>query len=629
MTPLKAHSHHKELKSCKPALLAQINEQKRINPQGCPISQKLVFWLGILRNADQFTPNELIHFLNNHSHWPHYDKLCLKAEDIIATKGTPKEILTWFEAHPPQTPEGTIAYANVLLAHKEKSKTIKVVSHAWHTLEFTKAEEKKILARFGQFLQEKDHIARLEFLLWNEDVEEAKRLLNRVSINIRKIAEVRIAFLGGNSDAIQKMKALPDKLRSEESLLYAQTKWYRKREEVEKAANILTQVSSEPRYAVMWWKERNYIARELLVLNDYQKAYDVLNNHGLKPGAENYADAEWFRGWLALRFLDQPQQAQQHFEDLFSHAQGAITKARGAYWVGRAFEAQDELTLAEKWYRKAARYRTTYYGQLAAGKIKEKSYPSLALASRATVEEKRRFEQNEIVQAAYILKGLGTSANHELSKFLLHISDQSKTKSERELSVLLAHTLSPYEVVWAAKKAGYREPVLLKKAFPVYAIPRKGQDIPEEAFVMAIVYQESRFNPTVQSPAGAMGLMQLISKTAAHEAKRLGVKHSDKQLYNPQHNLHLGTAHLARLLNTFDNSYILASAAYNAGPSPVHRWIKELGDPRSDNIDPIDWIEKIPYAETRNYVMRVMENITNYRCLNGLPKKTLVNDLRN
>ena len=145
---------------------------------------------------------------------------------------------------------------------------------------------------------------------------------------------------------------------------------------------------------------------------------------------------------------------------------------------------------------------------------------------------------------------------------------------------------------------------------------------------MAIVYQESRFNPTVQSSAGAMGLMQLISKTATHEAKRLGVKHSDKQLYNPQHNLHLGSAHLARLLNTFDNSYILASAAYNAGPTPVHRWIKELGDPRSEDVDPIDWIEKIPYAETRNYVMRVMENITNYRCLNGPPKKTLVNDLK-
>jgi len=608
--------------------MAQLNEQKRIPTKGCPVSQSLIYWLGILRNPDQFAPKELITFLNSHSHWPHYEKLCRKAEDIIAKQGSPEHVLSWFKAHPPQSAEGVVAYGKALLSHKEKAKAAEVVTTAWHTLELTKADETKIRVQFGSFLKEKDYTARLNFLLWNENVIDAKRNLSYVSSHSRKIAEIRIALLEGKADAFQKTKTLPENLRSDEGLLYEQAKWHRNHKEIQEATQILLSTHSSPSYALQWWKERNYMAREQIALKNYQTAYKIIKNNGLTPGVESYAEAEFLMGWLDLRFLSRPKEGQHHFELLYANVKGAISKAKGAYWMGRTLEAQNQLALAEKWYRKAASYKTTYYGQLAASKVRDKAYPTLAHAPRTTPEEKNHFEQRDIVQAAYILKGLGTSAQHELSKFLMHIGDQAKTRGERELSVHLAHSLSPYDVVWTARKAGYKEPVLLKKAFPTCAIPQKGQAIPEAALVMAIIYQESRFNPTVESSANAMGLMQLISKTAAEEAKRQGVKHTDKKLFDPHHNLHLGTAQLSHLLGKFNNSYLLTAAAYNAGPTPVRRWVEEFGDPHHGDVDVVDWVEGIPYGETRNYVMRVLENVANYRTLKGPPEKTLVHVLR-
>lgn len=625
---LQAVSVDQELKNCKSALLAELNEQKRLNVGGCPVSEKLVYWLGILRNPEQFAPKELISFLNANDHWPHHEKLCRKAEEVIIKKASPDEILAWFENHSPQTPEGVIVYGQTLLAHQQKQKAKQIVINAWETTSLTKAQEKKFLTYFGQLLQEKNHVARLDFLLWDENVGEAKRLFPLLSANNQKIAQVRIEFLGAKSDALPKMKSLSPQLQQNAGLLYEKAKWHRKRGEFEESQRILANAPMPTTHALKCWKEQHYIARELIALGDFESAYRIVKKHKLQPGVQEFAEAEWLAGWLALRFLNNPDGALKHFQTLSSHVTGAISKSRGTYWAGRAYEQKGENALAEKAYAKAAHYKTTYYGQLAAAKIKQKPFPVLSTAPHATPQEKQRFQQNELVKAAHILKGLGKGADHELTKFLIQIAGLAKTKAERELSVQLAHQLSPQEVVWVAKKAGHSEPVLLKIAFPTYPIPKKGQDIPEHALVMAVAYQESRFVPTALSSANAMGLLQLIASTAAHEAKRLGISHKESKLFEPQHNLILGSAHLSRLLNNFLGSYILVAAAYNAGPTPVRRWLKDIGDPRVGMIDIIDWIEMIPYYETRNYVMRVLENVTNYRSLQPHPKESIVDDLK-
>lgn len=614
-------SPEQELRACKPALLAQLNEKRRLPAPGCPVGQKLILWLGILRNPEQFTSTELMYFLDTHSHWPYHEKLCEKSEQVIKKKASPKEILAWFGKHPPKTPEAAITYIRTLLAHKNTKKAEAVIAQVWQTMDMTRAEEKKFLDQFGRFLSSKNHIARLHFLLWEENSESAKRVLARVPSETRTAAEVRLALL-------QEQYPQGAPLIKEEGVLYETVKGYKKQKNWAEAAKILLQTPTSKNYAEKWWKLRSYVAREYIALKDYQKAYQIVKKHNLEAGNESFADAEWLLGWLALRFLHNPTLAQHHFEIFSKNVKVAISKARAFYWLGRTHEAKKELALAKKWYQKAAQYKTTYYGQLGALKLGEKPYPILSATPKVTAEEKKRFNQKDLVIAAHMLKGLGKGAAHELSKFLSPIATQAKTRGERELAVHLAHILSPCDVVWVAKRAGSREPVLLKAAYPTCPLPKR-PGLPESALLLAIAYKESHFNATAQSHKGATGLLQLMPKAAADAAKRLGVPHTDQKLFDPRHNLLLGSDHVSSLLDDFNHSYLLVTAAYNAGPTPVGRWLKNYGDPHRGEVDIIDWIELIPYAETRNYVQRVLENVTNYRShLHDTPTRTIHDDLK-
>jgi len=487
-------------------------------------------------------------------------------------------------------------------------------------MEMSKNEQQTFLKRCSRFLCERNHAARLQFLFWEGHVDQAKNLLSLVSLPIRKLATLRIAFLE---------QCPPQRLppTNDEGVCYEVVKWHKKQKQFYEAAKILFHELPSGKYAQKWWKERHYVAREMIALKDYQKAYLVLKHHALEPGTESFSDAEWLLGWLSLRFLNKPKEAQRHFETFNKYVKAAISKARGAYWLGRTYEAQKQLALAEKAYRKAARYRTTYYGQLAAAKLRENPYPPLALASKVTGEEKKKFHQKELVKAAHILGELGKAATTELTGFLSLIGSQAQTKGERELAVELAHRLSPHDVVWVAKKAGNADPVLLKVAFPTCSLP-KGQSQYETALLHAIAYKESHFNPRAESPKGAKGLLQLMPQAAAEAAQRLNIPHTDKKVFDPKHNLLLGSDHLCTLLNDFQNSYVLVAAAYNAGPTPVGRWLRDIGDPHAGEVDVIDWIELIPDGETRNYVQRVIENVNNYRSREGIPQKTIVDDLK-
>jgi soluble lytic murein transglycosylase len=616
---LQALTPEQELRACKPALIAALNGHNRLEAKGCPVSQKLIYWLGISRKPELFTPKELIGFLSAHSHWPFYEKLCEKAEKVLHKKASQQDILTWFKKHPPKTPEGATAYAKALLAKGEKAKALHEITKAWQTMEMTQGQEKKFLSDFGRMLSEKHHFARLQFLLWDENITDARRHLARVSNSVQKAARLRISFLQGDSPQ------LPSSLK-DEGLLYEKVRWLKKQKDFYAAAQILIKTPTNRKHAQKWWKERSYVAREMIALQDYQKAYQILKKHNLEAKTEAYAEAEWLLGWLALRFLKKPHEALHHFMALGKQVEGAVSKARAAYWVGRTYETQRKNDLAEKYYRIAARYKTAYYGQLSAAKLQENPYPILNITPKVTALEKKRFHEKDLVKAAYILKGLGKEAAHEISKFLSPIATQAKTKAERELAVQLAHHLSPCDVVWIAKRAGNREPVLLKTAFPTCSLPTR-KDLPESALLHAIAYKESHFNPKAESSKGAQGLLQLIPKAAAEAAERLGISHSAHKIFDPAHNLLLGSDHLSTLLTEFNGSYILAIAAYNAGPTPVRRWLKEFGDPRDGKIDVIDWIERVPYGETRNYLMRVLETLTNYRSRSGKPHRTIIDDL--
>ena len=542
---------------------------------------------------------------------------------MIAKSGSKQECVTWFSKHPPQTATGAIAYAGAL---QDRRKIGSVVRTAWTTLPFSASEEAQFLKTFGHHLAETHHHSRLRFCLWKEHIDQAKRLLPRVSAALKNITHVCMAFIEGKPHASQKLQALPPHLQQDEKLLHVVTECHKKQKNIPEAVRILTEVCPSEA-AEHWWKVRNYMARELIALRDYGRAYQVLAKHNLTPGGEDFANAEWLMGWLSLRFLNHPQEALCHFEKVAANVKGAISKARASYWLGRTFEQMSDMTRAAEAYKEGALYKTTYYGQLSAAKLQEKAHPSLR-AVKANPQAKAKFKQKDLVKAAYILKNKGKTADDTLRKFLMHIGEKAKTQTEKELAVQLAHELSTPSVVWVARKVGHANPVELKIAFPTCPLPQKASISVEEAFVMAVAYQESRFDPAVVSEANAMGLLQLVGPTAAREAKRLKVPHSERKLFDPKHNLLLGSSHLSSLLKDFDGSYILVAIAYNAGPHVASRWITELGDPRDPGVDVIDWIELIPYAETRNYVQRVLETTTTYRCLKGSPRHTLIDDLQ-
>ncbi len=579
-------------------------------------AQSLTMWSAVLENPDKFTAHQLISFLDAHTHWPQYKKLCANAEKVIAKKASPKQILVWFDSHPPQTVQGAMAYGVLLPTPQAKE----FVASTWQTMKMTAQEEKQFLLKFLSLLSQKGHAARLNDLLWNENIEAAKRLFPYVSQETKKIAQLRISFLQGQ--APKDLRAAKD-----EGLLYEMVKNHKVQKNWHTAAKILITTPSSRPYSAQWWKMRSYIARELIQIKRFDKAYLVVKKHNLEPGTKEYAEAQWLLGWLSLRFLNKPAEAQRHFELLEKNVKAAVSISRAAYWLARSCEAQKKIKMAKKWYAKSACYKTTFYGQLSAHKLHQRSHPILCSAPRATSEEKKKFYESDLVKAAHLLKSRGAHTESDLIKVLTCIASQTKTRAERELVVELTHTLSPHTAVWIARKAGTHDPVLLKIAYPLCKLPPR-DDLPEKALLHAIAHRESDFNPKAVSPKNAMGLLQLISSTAAQTAKQLNVHHNDAKLFDPSHNLLLGSVHVSTLLKQYNNAYILTTAAYNAGPTPVGRWCKDFGKPHAEKIDIVDWIELIPYAETRNYVQNVLATLNVYRGHSGRSQKTLVDDLK-
>lgn len=585
---------------------------------------KVELWQGIRYNPHLFQPHEIVAFIENHGHWPCQEELCKKAEGVLIKAGSSQEQLAWFAKHPPQTLAGTTVYA---MALKDTKKIKALVKTAWGKFLASMEEEKKFLKDFGHHLSQNMHQERLRFCLGKGQVDSLKRLIPHLSPERRQVAKVSLAFLEGRSDALQKLQALPVHLHQDPDLSHMVATWHKEKKNIPEAARLLESTSPHPESSEYWWKTRQYVAREHIGAQEYERAYQLLADHNLKPGGEDFANAEWLLGWLALRFLDRPQEAHKHFQNVTNHVKGAMSKGRGQYWLGRTFEHMGDVACAAKAYGKAARYTLTYYGQLAAAKIKEPAYPCLC-PIEVTAQQKARFEEKDLVKAARFLKKCGKKADQDLRHILMQIGENASNQGEKELAVQLAATLSPPTTVWVARKAGHRDPLCLKLAFPTCPIPCRGRETPEDAFVMAIAYQESRFDPAALSEKKAMGLLQLLNGTATREAKRLGIAYKEAKLFDPQYNVRLGAAHLGSLLKEFEGSYILVAVAYNAGPHVARRWIAELGDPRDPQVDIIDWIERIPYYETRNYVQRVLELVTTYRCVNGVPCKTLVDDLQ-
>ncbi len=600
--------------------------QSLVNHGADPVLNKVLKGYLMALPGNSYSFDDLSEFISDHPDWPGLSGIIMIAEQKIPQGAADQQVVNWFTAHPPLTTAGFYRYIDSLSALGQDQKAVSLIRDRWINKDLSSDDVIAFHARYARVLTPKDHKDRLDRLLWDNNISAARALYPLLDSGIQAVAEARIALANQSSQADTLVDRVPSHLLSDPGLLYERLRWRRKNDMDDSALEILKQAPTDLGNAEAWWNERHIMIRRIMDSRNFALAYKLAASHGMKSGF-GFIQAEFMAGWLALRFLNRPEIAQEHFSNMLQIAATPISRARGAYWLGRAYEALGDSLSAQQAYETAASLYTTFYGQLAITRlyedptIKAQPEPSIPPTIRS------RFFARDSVRAVERLYQIGQTDRARV--FFKAITNNADKRVEFALLMELAYQLQrPDWAINAAKAAAQKNMLIGAGAFPV--LSTKIPTPPDLAFTHALIRQESLFNSDATSPAGARGLMQLMPRTAKDVAKKLDVRFKETRLSEPDYNLRLGTAFITEKLGQFDGSYILALAGYNAGPRRCHEWIEKFGDPRSPQVDPIDWIEMIPIYETRNYIHRIIENLQFYRArLNGgQAPLQIMNDLR-
>ncbi len=591
-----------------------------------PLPRKILTWRAMTERDARFDFAAVTRFIAANPDWPYPRTLRRNAERTIDETTRPVDILAFFAESEPRTADGMIALGEALIDTDRTEDGERWLRRAWREGRFSRRDESRFLRRYRKLFSKPDHWARLDMLLWNARYREARRMLRRVSRGHQALAVARLRlhrFRGGVDGAISRV---PDALRNDPGLLYERLRWRRRKGRDQGALDILQAAPAELGRPDLWSRERMIVARRLLADGRITDAYRITRDHGVPPEKRAaFAEIEWLAGWIALRWMNEPEEALKSFERVHDVVRYPVSKARAAYWAGRAAHALGRTEKAKQWSRRAAAHGTTYHGQLALAS--DRQAPPAKAAPPPTQAELKRFNARELVRAVLMLDQLGYG--RWIRPFIRRLGRLARAPSHKRLVARLAYGIRRDDLaVWVARDA-QRDGVPLKKLG--YPLVRMREGRPERALLLALARQESNFDRNAISPAGARGIMQLMPRTARDVARSLRVRYSRRRLTRDSaYNVRLGRAYLRRMLDRFDNSYLLAIGAYNAGPNAVRRWVRSYGDPRETGIDPIDWIEMIPYEETRTYVQRVLGNLQVYRTRlrPGQVATTLAHDLR-
>ncbi|GGZ40714.1 lytic transglycosylase domain-containing protein [Asticcacaulis endophyticus] len=583
-----------------------------------PVARKIVLW-NILDNegASIYGFATLDAARRDLIGWPRESRRVLAAEKLISTSGiSPQQVVDWFNGAPPMSVDGAIA---LITAYDQLGKTEDARATArfwWRDQSFEALDQQRFYSLFGKYLSQEDHVARLNSLLLGPQGPASRAMLDYVGDRDRVVAQAAFALRAGTADATQKWEAALAASPNNSVLAYERARFLRKKDLEPLGFPLLTQFPAAPQNDTAinnLWVERLSYFREALKAKDYRAAYNAMNNGGF-PNGEKKAEAEFFAGWMALTKLNDPARAITHFTSLEGAGTSPITQGRAHYWLGRAYEAAGDAANAQLNYQEGGQYIFSFYGQLAA----EKAGLAQIVLTKDPVPapaDTERFNGRDMVKAAKILGSMG---ERDLFRgMVLALDDVLPNAEEQALLVDLASTYDTQDTAMRIARVSMQRGFYLpERAYPLRAVPNV--KAPENAFVLAITRQESGFDPMVRSHANARGMMQLIPPTARAVARRMSLSYSDAKLYEPEFNMTLGAYHLGELVDRFGGSYVMAAAGYNAGPNRPPRWIMECADPRGDGGDPIMFIECAQFTETRNYMMRVMENMQVYRArLNG------------
>jgi len=581
-----------------------------------PLAGKIITWLDLGRPDSGHSFAELAAFLDAHAGWPGLYAIYRNAEAALPEALSPEEVLAWFGDRPPISGAGATRHAIALWDSGQQARAKAAARLYWTTGDFDTAEEAVFLARFRTVLTERDQIDRLDRLIWDQRTTAARRQVRRVPKDQAALANARLALIGNRPGVDALVNHVPAHLSNDPGLMYDRAAWRQRRGRLEGVVEILDALPSDAPQEAAWWRLRNWVVWRALDRNDYALAYRVASRHGQAEGIA-FAEGEWLSGWTALNYLNRPEAALPHFIQLHDGVTSDISKSRGAFWAGEAASKLGHPDEARKWYEAASAFNSTFYGQLAAQRIGAERPFSASALPPVPAARQNDFETMEVVDAVRLLGELDQPRLQD--QFFARLRQEATDGVGYRLVIDLANAQGRHDLAIRTAKIARRDDIDL---YP-FLYPKRKLPVgpaPEPALVLSVMRQESEFYPKARSPVGALGLMQMMPATAQHSARRLGLPFDrDRLTEDADYNLRLGQAYLDELLEQFDGSYILALAAYNAGPTRAESWIKLYGDPRSPDVDEVNWIERIPFSETRNYVQRILESLVIYR--DGVPQQ--------
>lgn len=597
-------------------------------------AQKLVEWM-ILRSDDNGASfARYAAFVRANPTWPSIGMLRRRAEgQLWSEKREPGTVFAFFSNQEPSSTRGKLAMARAALAQGDRATAQRFVQDAWRNDDFSPEFEQQVLETFGGLLTRADHKARMDVRLYAEDNETAIRAAKRLGATELAVAQARVAVNRKASNAAALLQAVPSEARNDAGYLFSRIQWHRRNDRIGEAAQLMLSAPRDPEVildANEWWVERRLVARKLLDEGNAQTAYRIARDAAMPVKSSLRVEPPFTAGWIALRFLNDPATARRHFAEIEKVNSHPTALARGAYWQGRAAEASGSTGEARRHYEAAAHYASTYYGQLARARLGHRDIavrqpPALSGPQRASLRN------TDVVRALELLYLTG---NRDL--VITFVADLDRVNDAGLLTVIgeVAAKHDDARAMLTIGKTGLaRGHALDQYAFPSIGIPKFasiGPSSADRSLVYAIARQESAFNRLAVSSAKAMGLMQVMPGTGRIVARKNGVAFDAKKLlHDPVYNAQIGAAEIGSLVQDYDGCHVLAFAAYNAGRGRVKEWVARYGDPRNPNVDPVDWVERIPFTETRNYVQRVMENVQVYRArFGGGAKLAIETDMR-
>jgi soluble lytic murein transglycosylase len=599
--------------------------QRRIED---PLARKLAEW-SILRSDDNNADfSRYRSFIAANPSWPSLIMFRKRAEAMLWQERADLATIRAFTGDRPLSGKGRFALGRALLARGDRAGAQAAIRDAWRTEPLTREAEEQVLETFGDLITRADEKARMDSKLYANENETGMRAAQRLGDAEPAVAKARIAVNQKAGNAKTLLDDLPESVQHDPLVTLSQIQALRRADKIAEAAALM---QAAPRDAGQvhdvdeWWVERRLVARKLLDIGDIKTAYQIARD-AAPPSKENYrVDHEFTAGWIALCFLKDPGLAAQHFARIGPGITNPIALARAGYWRGRAAEALGRSQEAHAQYQLAARYSTAYYGQLARAKL-GLSEIAVAPSPLPSPEKRAALARIEVVRAAEILYEIG-----ERDLVIPIMADLAERATDvgtlAALAELATHHDDARSVLLVGKAALGRGYAFDYYAFPTFGLPRYSPIAPEveTAVVYAIARQESAFNPRDVSGANALGLMQVTPEAGRHIAKKFNVGYDQKRLLHDNvYNMQIGAAELYDNISGYRGSYILAFAGYNAGRGRVKEWVERYGDPREPNVDPVDWVERIPFSETRNYVQRIIENIQVYRARFGSGTKLLI-----